>query len=117
MTKILLDSELGVRARNILDNMGIKTFDDLAKKRSSEILGQRNLGRTTLREIQMALAARGLALADEKQRPLIQNDRWWQAFCAVPRDYGEGIGSDVLAMACADFADAAIAEAKKRGLI
>lgn len=54
-----------------------------------------------------------------------ESDRWWQAFCAeaasgrrhVESDARDEVreGPDVLARACADFADAALEEARKRG--
>jgi hypothetical protein len=44
------------------------------------------------------------------------NDRWWQAFCACLSGCGASFGSDgEMAEDLANQADAAIAEAKKRG--
>jgi hypothetical protein len=46
------------------------------------------------------------------ERGLHETDRWWGAFCSAPKIYPAGLET---ASKCADFADAAIAEARKRG--
>ena len=44
--------DLSVRAYNILKGMGIKTISGLLKLRQSDLMEERNCGKTTLTEIQ-----------------------------------------------------------------
>lgn len=46
-----------------------------------------------------------------------ENDRWWQAFCSAPATFrpAQDAPEDYIARLCANFADDAISEAKKRG--
>ncbi|PIE98373.1 MAG: DNA-directed RNA polymerase subunit alpha [Treponema sp.] len=56
------DLELTVRAKNCLDNAGIKTIAELVLKTEDEIAGMRNVGRKSLLEIQEKLHERNLRL-------------------------------------------------------
>ncbi len=56
------DFELSVRARNCLKKMNIRTLGDLVKITESELLGYKNFGETSLKEIKDMLAAKGLRL-------------------------------------------------------
>ena len=55
---------LSVRARNCLDNAGIKTLGDLLQRREVELLRSKNLGRTSLKEIGVWLGSMGLRLRE-----------------------------------------------------
>ncbi|MFW6133423.1 MAG: DNA-directed RNA polymerase subunit alpha C-terminal domain-containing protein [Planctomycetota bacterium] len=56
------DFELSVRARNCLKKMNIHTLGDLIRTTESELLGYKNFGETSLKEIKDMLAAKGLHL-------------------------------------------------------
>jgi len=56
------DFELSVRARNCLKKMNIRTLGDLIKTTESELLGYKNFGETSLKEIKDMLNAKGLRL-------------------------------------------------------
>ncbi|MFP4054698.1 MAG: DNA-directed RNA polymerase subunit alpha C-terminal domain-containing protein [Phycisphaerae bacterium] len=56
------DFELSVRARNCLKKMNIRTLGDLVKITESELLGYKNFGETSLKEIKDMLSAKGLRL-------------------------------------------------------
>lgn len=56
------DFELSVRARNCLKKMNIRTLGDLVRTTESELLGYKNFGETSLKEIKDMLAAKGLRL-------------------------------------------------------
>ncbi len=53
---------LSVRAQNCLEAEGIKTVRDLVAKNPDELLGMRNMGKTTLKEIEKKLGDLGLEL-------------------------------------------------------
>lgn len=57
--------DLTVRAANSLAMNSIKTVRDLVSKSAADVMGFRNAGRTTLRNIKERLAANGLMLRDE----------------------------------------------------
>ena len=56
------DFELSVRARNCLKKMNIRTLGDLVRTTEPELLGYKNFGETSLKEIKDMLAAKGLHL-------------------------------------------------------
>ncbi len=56
------DFELSVRARNCLKKMNIHTLGDLVRTTEAELLGYKNFGETSLKEIKDMLAAKGLRL-------------------------------------------------------
>jgi DNA-directed RNA polymerase subunit alpha len=58
----LAELELSVRATNCLESEGIATVRDLVIRNDDELLEVRNFGETTLREVKMKLAERGLHL-------------------------------------------------------
>lgn len=58
----LAELELSVRATNCLESEGIATVRDLVSRSDDELLEVRNFGETTLKEVKMKLAERGLNL-------------------------------------------------------
>ena len=54
--------ELSVRARNCLDGANLHTLGDLVRMNETEVMGLKNLGKTSLTEIKNKLAERGLSL-------------------------------------------------------
>ncbi|MCA9249444.1 MAG: DNA-directed RNA polymerase subunit alpha, partial [Planctomycetales bacterium] len=58
----LAELELSVRATNCLESEGITTVRDLVNRGDQELLEVRNFGETTLREVKIKLAERGLQL-------------------------------------------------------
>jgi DNA-directed RNA polymerase subunit alpha len=68
------DFELSVRARNCLKKMNIRILGDLVRTTETELLGYKNFGETSLKEIKDMLSAKGLrlgqALEEEGQTPI-----------------------------------------------
>jgi DNA-directed RNA polymerase subunit alpha len=58
----LAELELSVRATNCLESEGITTVRDLVNRTDDELLEVRNFGETTLKEVKIKLADRGLSL-------------------------------------------------------
>jgi len=58
----LAELELSVRATNCLESEGITTVRDLVIRNDDELLEVRNFGETTLKEVKVKLAERGLQL-------------------------------------------------------
>ena len=58
----LAELELSVRATNCLESEGITTVRDLVIRNDDELLEVRNFGDTTLKEVKLKLAERGLSL-------------------------------------------------------
>ncbi|MBT7170430.1 MAG: tetratricopeptide repeat protein, partial [Phycisphaerales bacterium] len=56
------DFELSVRARNCLRKMNILSLGDLVRTTEAELLGYKNFGETSLKEIKEILSAKGLRL-------------------------------------------------------
>lgn len=56
------DFELSVRARNCLKKMNIRTLGDLVRTTEADLLGYKNFGETSLKEIKDMLAAKNLRL-------------------------------------------------------
>jgi DNA-directed RNA polymerase subunit alpha len=54
--------ELSVRARNCLDGANLQTLRDLVRMSETEVMGLKNLGKTSLTEIKTKLVERGLSL-------------------------------------------------------
>jgi hypothetical protein len=54
--------ELSFRSQNCLNNSGIKLIGQLVQKSASELLHLKNFGRTSLRDIEEDLKAKGLTL-------------------------------------------------------
>ncbi|MCY2925030.1 MAG: tetratricopeptide repeat protein, partial [Planctomycetota bacterium] len=69
------DFELSVRARNCLKKMNIRVLGDLVRTTESELLGYKNFGETSLKEIKDMLTAKGLrlgqALEEVGQTPIV----------------------------------------------
>jgi len=61
------DFELSVRARNCLKKMNIMTLGDLVRTSESELLGYKNFGETSLKEIKDMLSAKGLRLGQDAE--------------------------------------------------
>ncbi|MCK5558330.1 MAG: tetratricopeptide repeat protein [Candidatus Hydrogenedentes bacterium] len=61
------DFELSVRARNCLKKMNIMTLGDLVRTTEIELLGYKNFGETSLKEIKEMLAAKGLRLGQARE--------------------------------------------------
>lgn len=53
---------IGARGFNCLDNAGVHTLSDLTTWRRKDLLRLKNLGATTIREVENALATFGLSL-------------------------------------------------------
>jgi DNA-directed RNA polymerase alpha subunit len=67
LSRILLCSieeeiELSIRSQNCLDRAGIALIGELVQKSASDLLALKNFGRTSLKEIEEALAVMGLTL-------------------------------------------------------
>lgn len=58
----ITDFEFSVRSRNCLAKMNIKTLGDLIERTEAEMLGYKNFGETSLREIKEVLQSRNLRL-------------------------------------------------------
>jgi DNA-directed RNA polymerase subunit alpha len=58
----LAELELSVRATNCLESEGITTVRELVMRTDEELLEVRNFGETTLKEVKIKLAERGLSL-------------------------------------------------------
>ena len=56
------DFELSVRSRNCLKSMGLDNLGDLLKVTEQELLRYKNFGETSLREVKVILAQKGLRL-------------------------------------------------------
>jgi DNA-directed RNA polymerase subunit alpha len=61
------DFELSVRARNCLRKMNIHTLGDLVRTTEAELLGYKNFGETSLKEIKDMLAAKNLRLGQARE--------------------------------------------------
>lgn len=66
----LAELELSVRATNCLESEGITSVRDLVIRTDDELLEVRNFGETTLREVKMKLAERGLHLGMKLPGPV-----------------------------------------------
>lgn len=67
-SKSIKELELSVRSENCLLRAGIKTIGDLVSYSKEDLLGVKNLGRVSLKEIEEKLAAWGLELRSSKKR-------------------------------------------------
>jgi DNA-directed RNA polymerase subunit alpha len=56
------DFELSVRARNCLKKMNIRTLGDLVRTTEADLLGYKNFGETSLKEIKDMMTAKGLRI-------------------------------------------------------
>ncbi|MBL7132626.1 MAG: tetratricopeptide repeat protein [Phycisphaerae bacterium] len=54
------DFELSVRARNCLKKLNIRTLGDLIETSEPELMGYKNFGETSLKEIRLMMSAKGL---------------------------------------------------------
>ncbi len=70
------DLQLTVRSSNCLRAEDIHSIGDLIQRTETELLKTPNLGRKSLREIQAALAARGLTLGTRLPDRLARRDVW-----------------------------------------
>ena len=62
LTRPITDFELSVRSRNCLDRLGMRTLGDLTEVSEQELMGSRNFGDTSLKEIQELLVANNLSI-------------------------------------------------------
>lgn len=62
LAKPVSDLALSVRARKALQLLGIQTLGDLASHTEAELMGVKNFGATSLKEVRERLAENGLAL-------------------------------------------------------
>ncbi|NQV23186.1 MAG: tetratricopeptide repeat protein [Rhodopirellula sp.] len=62
LTRPITDFELSVRSRNCLERLGMHTLGDLTEISEQELMGSRNFGDTSLKEIQELLVANGLSI-------------------------------------------------------
>lgn len=69
------DFELSVRSRNCLQKMGVRNLGDLTRLSEQDLLGGKNFGETSLREIKEMLDSKGLHLGQ-----FVMKEK--------PRDYG-----------------------------
>jgi DNA-directed RNA polymerase subunit alpha len=69
------DFELSVRARNCLKKMNVRTLGDLVRTTESDLLGYKNFGETSLKEIKEMLTIKGLRLgqAVEEENPPLED--------------------------------------------
>jgi len=58
----IADFELSARSRNCLDRMEIHTLGDLTRISEPELLGSKNFGETSLKEVREILDSRGLSI-------------------------------------------------------
>lgn len=58
----ITEFELSVRARNCLKKMNVETLSDIVQLTEEQLLGFRNFGETSLREVKKLLADKGLRL-------------------------------------------------------
>jgi DNA-directed RNA polymerase subunit alpha len=56
--------EFSVRARRVLDQLGIRTIGDLADRSEAELLVQKNFGQTSLNEMRQRLTEHNLSFRD-----------------------------------------------------
>ena len=66
------DFELSVRARNCLKKMNVRSLGDLVRTSETELLGYKNFGETSLKEIKDMLSIKGLRLGQgaDEENPL-----------------------------------------------
>ena len=62
LSRPIAELELSVRAKNCLDGANITTLRDLVSLSENEVLNLKNLGKTSMSEIKIKLAERGLGL-------------------------------------------------------
>ncbi|NQV28125.1 MAG: tetratricopeptide repeat protein [Rhodopirellula sp.] len=60
----IADFELSARSRNCLDRMEIHTLGDLTRISEAELLGSKNFGETSLKEVRDILDSRGLSIGE-----------------------------------------------------
>ena len=60
----IADFELSARSRNCLDRMEIHTLGDLTRISEPELLGSKNFGETSLKEVRDILDSRGLSIGE-----------------------------------------------------
>ncbi len=65
------DFELSVRSRNCLKKMNINTLGDLLRVTEAELLAYKNFGETSLHEIKIMLAQKGLRLGQALDDPTL----------------------------------------------
>ena len=63
----ITDFEFSVRSRNCLAKMNIKSLGDLIERTEAEMLGYKNFGETSLREIKEVLQSRNLRLGMRRE--------------------------------------------------
>jgi len=65
------DFELSVRSRNCLQKMGVRNLGDLTRLSEQDLLGGKNFGETSLREIKEMMESKGLHLGQfvAKEKP------------------------------------------------
>jgi tetratricopeptide (TPR) repeat protein len=83
------DFELSVRSRNCLSKMNIFTLKDLITKTEQELLGYKNFGETSLKEIRAMLAKKGLHLGMTRveEQPLAERIKMNAQLYSEEREY------------------------------
>lgn len=94
------DFELSVRSRNCLNKMYIRTLSDLVKKTEQELLGFKNFGETSLREIKEMLKQKGLRLG---MAPELEGEIPAAALMSADADAVEAVDEAVLNKPIAQF--------------
>lgn len=74
LKKRLDELDLSVRAYNCLKNANINTVEELTSKSESQLRGLRNFGEKSLREIKEKIHTLGLALMDEEEGEIIEEE-------------------------------------------
>jgi DNA-directed RNA polymerase subunit alpha len=64
----ITDFELSVRSRNCLKRMNIKTLGDLTRVTESQLLASKNFGETSLDEIKVIMAQKGLRIGQSLEQ-------------------------------------------------
>jgi len=83
------DFELSVRSRNCLKKMGIKTLGDLTRITEAELLSYKNFGETSLNEIKIIMASKGLRLGQA-----VEDKASKKAASILPGSSSEPSGAD-----------------------
>jgi DNA-directed RNA polymerase subunit alpha len=95
------DFELSVRSRNCLKKMNMKNLGDLLRTTEAELLSYKNFGETSLSEIKVLLAAKGLRLGQslEDSKGVIRRP----AVAATTGGGGGGGSPELLAKSVVDL--------------
>lgn len=93
LARPVTDLNLSVRARKALQLLAIQTIGDLVSHTEAELMGVKNFGATSLREVREALDQLGLQL--RQLEPGEEEEVVAPAELALPEDIGEGFDGEV----------------------